>query len=68
VVNLIQRDARGHHDIFHPGSVLNSRIRFGVKRLDQHAPTSARQAGTHESSRIVNAQQAGLDRDASRQQ
>ena len=65
VVNLLQRDARGHHDVFHLGSVLNSRVRIGVKRLDKDAATPARQAGTHERSRIFNAQQSSLDTNAS---
>ena len=65
VVNLFQRDTRGHHDVFHPGRVLNRSVRIGVKRLDQDAPAAARQAGTHESSRIFNAQQSSLDTDAS---
>jgi len=65
VVNLRQRDARGHHNVLHPGSVLNSRVRIGVKRLDQDASTSTCQAGTHERSRIFNAQQSRLDTDAS---
>ena len=56
VVNLLQRYARGHHDLFHLGSVLDSRVRIVVKRLDKDTPTPARQAGTDESSRILNAQ------------
>jgi hypothetical protein len=65
VVNLRQRDARGRHNALHPGGVLNSRVRIGVKRLDEDASTPACQAGTHESSRIFNAQQTSLDTDAS---
>jgi hypothetical protein len=65
VVNLRQRDARRHHNVFNPRRVLNSRVRIGVKRLDQDASTSACQAGTHESPRVVNAQQSSLDTDAS---
>jgi hypothetical protein len=53
VVNLLQRDARGHHNVFHLGSVLNSSLRIGVKRLDEDAATSACQSGKHESSRII---------------
>lgn len=68
VMNLRQRDARGHHNVFHLGSVLNSRVRIGVKRLDKDTSTPTCQAGTHESSRIFNAQQSGLDTDASGQQ
>jgi hypothetical protein len=34
VVNLRQRDARRHHKVFHPGSVLNRRMRIRVQRLD----------------------------------
>jgi hypothetical protein len=64
VVNLLQRDARGHHNVFHLGSVLNSSVRIGVKRLDKHAATPACQSGKHESSRIINAQQSSLDTDA----
>jgi hypothetical protein len=65
VVNLRQRDARGHHNVFHPGSVPNSRVRIGVKRLDKDPSTPTCQAGTHESSRILNAQQTSLYTDAS---
>jgi len=54
VVNLLQGHARGHDDVFHLGSVLNSSTRIGVKRLDKYAPAPARQATTHESSRIFN--------------
>jgi hypothetical protein len=68
VVNLLQRDARGHHDVFHPGGVLNSSVRIDVKRLDKDAATPACQAGTHERSRIVNAQQSSLDTNASGKQ
>ena len=68
VVNLLQRDTRGRHNVFHPGRVLNSRVRIGVKRLDKDAATSACQAGTHEGSRTFNAQQSSLDTDASREQ
>ena len=68
VVNLLQRDALGRNDIFHPGRVLNSRVRIGVKRLDKDAATAACQAGTHEGSRTFNAQQSSLDTDASREQ
>jgi hypothetical protein len=65
VVNLLQRDAGGHHDVFHPGSVINSSVRIGVERLDKDAATPACQSGMHESSRIVSAQQSSLDTDAS---
>jgi hypothetical protein len=65
VVNLLERDARGHHDVLHRGSTLNSRVRILVKRLDKDAPTPARQARTHESSRIFNAEQSSLDGNAS---
>jgi|SRR5215469_8043093 hypothetical protein len=65
VVDLLQRDARGHHYVFHLGSVLNSIVRIGVKRLDEDAATPACQAGKHERSRIFNAQQSSLDTDAS---
>jgi len=65
VVNLLQRDARGRHDVFHLGSVPHSSVGSGVKRLDKDAATPARQSGTHESSRIFNAQQSSLDTDAS---
>jgi hypothetical protein len=41
VVDLLQRDARGQHSVFHLGSVLNSSVRIGVKRLDQDATTPA---------------------------
>ena len=68
VVNLLQRDARRHDDVFHLRSVLNSGVRVGVKRLDEDAPTSACQAGTDEGSRIFNAQQPGLDTNASGEQ
>ena len=65
VVNLFQLDARGHHDVFHCGGLLNSRVRIGVKRLDKDAATPTRQAGTHERSRIFHAQQSSLDTNAS---
>jgi hypothetical protein len=45
--------------------VLHSRLRIGVKRLYQDAPTPAGQAGTHERSRNFKAQQSSLDTDAS---
>jgi hypothetical protein len=48
--------------------MLNSCILFLVERLDQHPPAPARQAGTHERSRIVDAQQSSLDTDPSRKQ
>jgi hypothetical protein len=41
VVNLLQRNARGHHDIFHLGCMLNSSVRIGVKRFDKDAATPA---------------------------
>jgi hypothetical protein len=66
MVNLLQRNARGHHNIFHPVSVLNSSLRIGVKRLDKHAATSVCQSRKHESSGIVNAQQSGFDTNTSR--
>ena len=65
VVNLRERDARGHHDVLHHASMPNSRVRILVKRLDKDAPTPARQARTHERSRIFNAEQSGLDGNAS---
>jgi hypothetical protein len=65
MVNLRQRDARGYHKVFHLGSVLNSSVRIRIERLDKDASTPACQAGTHESSRIFNAQQSSLDTDAS---
>ena len=64
VVNLLQRDTRGRHNVFHLAGVLNSSVRIGVKRLDKDAATAACQAGTHESSRIFSAQQSSLDTDA----
>jgi hypothetical protein len=68
VVNLLQSDARGYHDVFHLRSVLNSSVGIGVKRLDEDAPTSACQAGMHERSRVFSAQQPGLDTYASGEQ
>ena len=68
VVDRLQRDARGHHDVFHPGSVQNRRVRIGVERLDKDVPTPACQGGTHERSRILKAQQSSLDTDAPGQQ
>jgi hypothetical protein len=65
MVNLLQRNARGHHNIFHRGSMLNSSVRIGVKRLDKHAATSVCQSRKHESSGILSAQQSGLDTNAS---
>ena len=34
VVNLLQRDARGHDNVFHLGSVVHSSVRIGVEWLD----------------------------------
>ena len=65
VVNLLQSDARGHHNVFHLGRLLNSRLRIGIQRLDKDAPTSACQARTHERSRIFRTQQSSLDTNAS---
>jgi len=65
VVNLLQPDARRHHDVLHRGSVLDSNVRIGVKRLDENTPTSASQTGTHERSRIFNAQQSSLNTNGS---
>jgi hypothetical protein len=65
VVDLLQRDARRYHNVFHPGSVLNSRVRISVKWLNKDAATSASQSGKHESLRILNTQQSSLDTDAS---
>ena len=56
VVNLLQSDARGYHDIFHLRGVLNSSGWIGIKRLDEDTATSPGQAGTHERSRIFAAQ------------
>jgi len=68
VVNLLQRDTRRRNDVFHPGRVLNSRVRIGVKRLDKDAATPACQSGTHERLRIFARQQSRLDTDAPGQQ
>src|SRR5829696_6679120 len=68
MVNLLQREARGRHNVLHPGSVLNSSVRIGVKRLDKDTATPACQSGKHESSRIINAQQSSLDSDTSGEQ
>jgi hypothetical protein len=46
VVNLLQRDARGHHNVFHLGSVLNGSLRIGVKRLDKDAAIPACQSAS----------------------
>jgi len=45
VVNLLQRDARGHHNAFHLGSVLNSSIRIGVKRLGPNSHSNGGKTG-----------------------
>jgi hypothetical protein len=55
VVNLLERDACGQHNVFHLGRVPNGSIRIGVKRLDKDTATPAGQSGTNESSRIINA-------------
>ncbi len=68
MVNLLQRDARGHDNVFHLGSVAHSSVRIGVKRLDEDAATPACQSGKHERSRIFTAQQSSLDTDAAGQQ
>ena len=68
VVDLLEGDARGHHDVFHLGRLLNSRLRILIQRFDKDAPTSVRQARTHESSRVFSAQQSSLDANASGQQ
>ena len=68
VVDLLQRDPGGRHNVFHLAGALNGRVRIGVERLDEDAATAACQAGTHERSRIFNAQQSSLDTDASREQ
>jgi len=65
VVNLLEGDACGHHNLFHCGSVMNSGGRIGVKRFDKNAATPARQSGNREGPRIMNAQQSSLDTDAS---
>jgi len=61
VVNLLQRDSRRHHNIFHSGSVPNRNVGIGIKWLDQDATTSVRQSGTHESSCILNIEQSCLN-------
>jgi hypothetical protein len=66
VVDLLQCDTRGRHNVFHLAGVLNSSVSIGVKRLDKYAATAVCQTGAHESSRIFNAQQSSLDTDASR--
>jgi len=55
VVNLLERDARGHHNVLHLGGMLHSSVSILVQWLDQDAAAPAGQAGTHESSRIFNA-------------
>jgi hypothetical protein len=66
VVDLVDRDARRHHNVFHFASVLESYTRIVVKGLDQDAATPACQAGNDESVRIFRAQQSSLDPDSSR--
>jgi len=68
VMNLLQRDARGDDNVFHPSSVVQRSVRVGVKRLDEDAATPACQSGTHEHSRIFTCQQSCLDTDAAGQQ
>ncbi len=65
VVHLRERDARGHHDVLHHGRMLNSRVRILVKRLDQDAPTPARQARPHKRLRVFNGEYSSLDGNAS---
>jgi hypothetical protein len=65
VVNLFQRDASRHHNVFHLGSMFNSSVSVGVERLNQHAATPIRQSGPYESSRIIGAQQSSLNTHAS---
>jgi hypothetical protein len=67
MVNLFQGDARGHHNIFHAGSVLNSHIGIEVKRLDKDAATPVCQSRTYESARIANRQQSSLETHSSGQ-
>lgn len=68
VMNLLQRDARSHHNLFHHSSSLNCHAGIGVKRLNQNAATPALQSGPHESSCIPHAQQSSLNRDAASKQ
>jgi len=68
VVNLLQRDARGHNNFFHLGSVLDSSVKIGIKRLDKDAATLACQSGKYKGSRIIHTQQSSLDTDTPRQQ
>jgi hypothetical protein len=65
VVNLFNADARGHHDIFHSGSVLDSHRGIEIKRLDKDATAPLRQSRTHEGARIVSRQQTSLEAGAS---
>jgi hypothetical protein len=64
-MNLLQSDARRHHNILHSGSVLNGSLGIGVKRLDKDAATPVCQSRTHKCARIFNRQQASLETDAS---
>jgi hypothetical protein len=68
MMNLLQREARGRHNVFHLGSVLDSSLRIGVKRFDKDATTPACESGEHKSSRIICGQQSSLDTDATGQQ
>jgi len=52
VVNLLERDARGDNNVFHPSSVAQGIVKISIKRLDQDPPTPGGQPGTHERSRV----------------
>lgn len=64
VMNLRQRDPRGHDNVFHVGSVLNGYVRILIQRFDQNALTLVRQARADEGTRVFRRQQSGLDTDA----
>lgn len=64
VMNLLQPDSCGYYYAFHLGSVLESNLRIGIKWFNQHATTPVRQSGTHESARVIDAQQSSFDTDA----
>jgi len=63
VVNLLQGDARGQHDIFHASRVLNSNLGIEVKRFDQDPAAPGYQSRTYKCARIITRQQSSFDID-----
>ena len=68
VVNLLERDARRHDNVFHLGSVVYSNVGIGVERLDKNATTPVCQSGKNERPRLFTAKQSRLYSHTSGQQ